>query len=333
LLGLSGSRIGIIESELLSSRGPLYGRAEHVLWLDPFSPQSLVEVFPLYSPAQLVEVYAVTGGVPHYFSLFKQTHSVLTNLEKRLEESSAPFQTEPAFLLAEEFSEPTKYLAILEAIASGATKRQLVAQLVGMESSHLGPYLETLTGLRLLKRIVPVTDHGKEDSRKGLWQLADPFLAFYFRFIAPYLSWIEQGRVDRVMEVIKAQFPAFVGKTVFEGLCQSYLQEEGFASRLTFTPERVGRQWGKGYEIDVAAISDKEKVMLIGEAKWETRKTGPEVLRRLLAKKALLEKETGYFVQTALFSKAGFGEALTREAVHNHTLLISLDKLLKVRCS
>lgn len=59
-------------------------------------------------------------------------------------------------------------------------------------------------------------------SRSSRYYLADPYLRFYFRFIAPNLGLIEQELTGLLWERIRAQFRAFVGVTAFEELCREW---------------------------------------------------------------------------------------------------------------
>ena len=64
----------------------------------------------------------------------------------------------------------------------------------------LGKYLNSLIGLHLVERAMPITVRHPEHSRKGHYRIADPYLRFYFRFLAPNQEWIEQGRMQQVWQ-------------------------------------------------------------------------------------------------------------------------------------
>jgi Predicted ATPase (AAA+ superfamily) len=67
---LCGSSISIMEKGVLSYKSPLYGRRTGQIKLKPVEFRDLSEFFPDYSIEQLIEAYAVLGGVPAYLSLF-----------------------------------------------------------------------------------------------------------------------------------------------------------------------------------------------------------------------------------------------------------------------
>lgn len=128
----------------------------------------------------------------------------LANIEERLLNPGSYLYLEPQFLLREELQEPRNYFAILQAIAQGRTRLNEIAQDVGMERGACSRYLATLQDLRLVERRLPVTERQPEKSRRGLYRLRDPFLAFWFRFVAPHLSLLERRYIAPVTERIEA---------------------------------------------------------------------------------------------------------------------------------
>lgn len=327
VVGISGSRIGIIENEVISSRGPLYGRARAILWLDPLGFPVLKKFLPRYSASQLVEIYAITGGVPLYIEIFDDSVSVMENLKRELFSKSSLFKTDPHFLISDELNEPARYVAILEALGEGKSSQSEIANAVGIEKTHVAPYLRTLEGLRYVKRNVPVTENPKK-SRKGAYGICDLFLKFYFRFIAKNMGLLESGFEGRILQEITNQLDAYVGKNGFEELCRSWLIHEANAGKLPFEPDAIGRYWDSQIEVDCAAINHRHRSILIGEAKWTNRKCDLKVLYALDAKALHLSKKLGHHVNKVIFSKSGFDERLRERAKIENVRLIGAEEVL-----
>lgn len=328
LFCISGSRIGMIEKQILSSRGPLYGRASAVMWLDPLAPPVLGEFLPNYSPSQLLEVYAITGGVPLYVEMFDDDLSVLGNVKRELGSLSSIFTTESHFLIHEELKEPMRYVAILESIGAGKRTQAEIAAAVGIDRTHVMPYLQTLEGLRFIKRLVPVTERPRA-SRKGIYVIRDLFLKFHFRFIAPRMSLLEAGLSAKVLEEISSQFDAYVGKDAFEEFCRRWLVREAEGGRLPFAPDAIGRYWDAEVEADLAAISHKHRSLILGEAKWSHRKCSLAVLQALSEKADHLAKKFGFHVIKMLFSKSGFDDKLAERARVEQVRLVRFEEMWK----
>ncbi|MFQ5857745.1 MAG: ATP-binding protein, partial [Anaerolineae bacterium] len=302
----AGSRIGMVEQEMLSYRAPLYGRATGKMLLRPLPFYALAEFFPRYSAVQRVTVYAVLGGVPAYLRTFDDRQPVESNIRERILSEVSLFQNEPYFLIQDEINQPRNHLAVLQAVGTGHRQLSDIARAAGLDRSHVGRYLNTLVGLHLVERTVPITVRHPERSRKGHYRIADPYLRFYFRFLAPNQEWIEQGRMQRVWQQVEGQLNAFVGRTAFEDLCRTWVLTAGDQEELPFVPERAGRYWDAHTEIDVAAISWSDQALLLGEARWRAQPVGVPALDRLRAKAERIRPGRDWAVHLALFSRAGF---------------------------
>ncbi|WP_372837830.1 ATP-binding protein [Pyrococcus kukulkanii] len=260
-LVLLGSSVSMIKEKVLSYKSPLYGRRTASLRLRPLSFFSLRDFFPEADTRELVEVYGLTDGIPYYIAQVK-----LPFWEWLDEEIKSPltfFRDEVDFLLKYEFSEPTKYRRILEAIAFGKTTLKEIKDFSGLKHSDITPYLRNLIKTDLVKREVPITE--RLTSKKGRYYLADNFLAFWFRFIGPNLSRIEEGTFSA--EEIKESYDSYLGQ-VFEKVARQFLLRINKQGKLPFKFTRIGKWWHKGEEIDLIALNDKEGKALFVEVKW-----------------------------------------------------------------
>jgi AAA+ ATPase superfamily predicted ATPase len=142
------------------------------------------------------------------------------------------------FLLQQELREPRNYFAILEAIASGRTRLNEIKQVTGL--GGVTAYLDTLRGLRLIERVVPVTEGKPHKSRRGLYRLCDHFFRFWFRFVHPNRTLLERGGAQIALDaLVVPQLDTFTGP-IFEEICQEFLWRIGLAGGLPFTLLRIG---------------------------------------------------------------------------------------------
>lgn len=327
VLFVTGSRIGMVESHILSSKGPLYGRATDVIWLDPFPLNALHQFLPKYSKSQLVEVYSITGGVPLYIEIFDDSVCVLENLKREVLSKSSMLKAEPYFLIHEELKEPMRYAAILQELSGGKNTQAEVAKAIGVAPSHVIPYLHTLERLRYMGRHIPVTEERKS-SRKSRYVLSDLFLKFYFRFIAPRMNLIEEGREALLFEEISKNWDSFVGKSGFEEICRLWCIDQAKKSHLSFEPDVIGKFWDSSVEVDIAMISKKHRSMIIGECKWTRKQCDISVLNDLNRKAAYLKKKFGYHINMMIFSKSDFADGLMERAKIENVKLIGLNEMI-----
>jgi AAA+ ATPase superfamily predicted ATPase len=213
-LVLSGSSVGVVERAALSSSSPIFGRRTGQLKVKPFAFSCAKEFTPGWPCEDKVRGYAVFGGTPAYLSLLDSSKSLLENIKSLVLEPGAPLREEPYFLLAAETREPLRYMAILEAMASGATTLGEIASKSGLSSSELPRYMRVLEAmLDIVERSYPLLEEGRR-GRARYW-IKDNFLRFWFKFVRPNLYLLELGEVERVALRIAEQLDEYVSK-VFE---------------------------------------------------------------------------------------------------------------------
>jgi len=262
---LCGSYLGFMEREVLGQKSPLYGRRTAQIQLRPFGFRDAAAFHPAYSRTDQALAYFICGGIPLYLRYFDGRRSVESNVEALILDEYGPMAREPDSLLREELREVESYYALLWAIAGGnGTARDIAAQ-SGLPERSLHYYLQQLTELGYVARTYPLC--GNEPAARHVrFALDDPLLRFWFRFVFPNQSLIQQvGPAKALRERLRPLLPAYFGEC-FERLCRESLgnvyQEEGVAAGY-----RVGEYWDKHVQIDVVGMRDDGFVDL-GECKW-----------------------------------------------------------------
>lgn len=312
---LCGSLISMMQSQTLAYDSPLYGRRTAQIRLKQIPFAYYHQFFPDKSRKELIEMYAVTGGVPKYIELFSQSKDIYSAIEKCVLNRSGYLYDEPYFLLQQEVSEVGSYFSIIKAIAAGNTKLSAIAGVLEVKSTSLTKYLKTLIDLDILEREVPVTEDSPEKSKKGLYKIKDNYLRFWFAFVYPNMSFIESGHGRIVMDKIRKNLVRNHIAFVYEDICRERMWEINAEGVWPFYFSKLGRYWDSKEEIDVAAIDPDGKNLILGECKYWQEPVGVSVLRELEAKAKTVswekEKRKTWFV---LFSVNGFTEDLRAEA-------------------
>jgi len=329
VLIVAGSHYHMMHDDLLSPKGALYGRTTANLMLGEIPPRAVHPFLPRYSPDQIVETYSVIGGVPKYLELWNDGWPVLRNVEEVVLSPTTIFRQEPAFLIQDEISDARTYLGILEALGQGMRIPSTIATMTGIANPHVGKYLQSLLLLGLIRRDISVDVPDPHNTRIARYEISDPYLRFHFTFVRPHTALLEQGRIRHLMDIVKERFDAYVAHTGYEEMCRRVVTELGDQHELPFVPDRIGRIWTRHAEVDVAAVSLKERCILLGECKWSRHKVGLPVLRELQAKAARFERLAGFKAHFALFSRSGFEASLLRETAKDGTLLF--EGLQKIR--
>ncbi len=265
---LTGSTVSIMTNKVLSYKSPLYGRRIGDMKLLPMSFFDSSLFFPKRPVEELVEIYGLTGGIPLYAQRIEG--KFWDWLDEELKDPTSFIKYEVDFLLRYEFEDITRYKAILEAIANGKITKKEISDYTG-STGDISPYLNSLLGLDLIKREIPIMEK-KIRTKKTRYYLKDNFLKFWFRFIGPNLTYIEEGTYSA--SEIKKDYAQYIGP-IFEDVSRQYILE--LVKKRNLPSMKVGRQWGripgaqKGkntYEIDIVGIP-KEGPVIFGEAKWK----------------------------------------------------------------
>ncbi|AKU09824.1 ATP-binding protein [Haloferax gibbonsii] len=309
---LLGSSISMMEEGVLSYESPLYGRRTGQWRLEPLSAGNVAKFFPQYDAETIIQAYSVLGGVPAYLEKFDDHDGLFTNIERHILSKGEFLYEEPEFLLRQELREPTTYMAILEAIANGATRVTDIANSIDKKASGISRYLQNLTQLALVERETPVTD---PDGR-GVYKLTDQFVRFWFRYVSPNRGTLEQGRTEPVRDSITESLPTHTS-FAFEEVCRQAVSTSSFPVSCS----RVGRWWYGEEEIDVVGLNPQTNTLLLGECKW----TNSPVGRSLLDAVEVTEPEVRWQgsdrdVEYALFSRSGFTDGLEDSAAERDDL-------------
>jgi len=322
MLVLCGSSVSTMESEILGHESPLYGRRTAQLDVTPFSFQQAREVIS-YDITDAVRSYAVTGGTPMYLTLFDYDQSLAANIRSHVLSPSAILYNEPEFLLRTELRNPARYMSILEAVALGHTTPNEISGATGIDPGPLSKYLQTLRRLRLIERDVPVTASGKK-SKRSRYRVADEFLRFWFRYVEPHRSSIEEAPEIVYDGTIEPDLPTHVA-TTFEDVCQEAVWEG--IRRDAFEPySEVGRWWYGEAEIDIVGLAPDDDRVLLAECKWTTEPVGEDLVESLRAKAENVRwGPSDRDEQFALFSKSGFVDGLEAQLDDSWSLFTVAD--------
>jgi AAA+ ATPase superfamily predicted ATPase len=335
VLVLASSHVAFM-GRLLRGDQPLYGRRTGEFRLQPFDYFNAARFFPAYSAADRLRAYGIFGGMPAYLAACDPEASLAVNIRQRVLEDDAYLRREPLYLLAQERSvnQPAAYLSLLRAIADGQTQPNLIAMATGARSpADIAPTLERLQEFGLVERVRPVT--AEPGGRISRYIVADPFLAFWFRFVQPAEALLERGFARRVLDDLFAQpegLDRFFSRAQgpWEQACAEYLWRAlgaGMLGELRF--DRLGPWWeGRGatasVEIDLAGRAG-QRTTLVASCKWrnEWMKSGDlDDLRRDAARLGADER-TRY----VLFSRSGFDSALVARAELERVLLVTPETM------
>jgi AAA+ ATPase superfamily predicted ATPase len=274
-LVICGSIYSMMTKIFDDRKEPLYGRATNRIRLMPFTIATMKDIlkdcYPHYTSEDLLAFYMITGGVAKYveqlvtWDAFTKKDILSTVLNY-----GSYFINEGKELLSDEFGKDYgNYFSILSAISSGYTGRGDITNYTNVEAGGFLDKLETIYDL--IYRVRPFM--ASEGSRNTKYGLHDNFLTFWFRFIYKYRSALEIGNLDFIREKVEADYDTYSGLILERYFRQKY-RETGRYNLVTNYWEKNGQN-----EIDLIAMNDIDKEIVIGECKRNPKRISLNVLK------------------------------------------------------
>jgi AAA+ ATPase superfamily predicted ATPase len=306
LLVFSGSHLGMMEREFLSERAPLFGRASVKHMLAPLSFGLTSAYFPDYSAEERMQLYTIFGGIPFYWDQVNPAVSVETNLKQKVFTTSSLLDAEARLLLTDYLKELHNYVSILRAIAHGNNTLGEIARSTGLSVTSVPKYLASLASAGYVthnRSVIPLAG----STRVGRYYITDPFLRFYFRFLASRRTQLALNEPGQALAEYRAHMPDFIGSHTWEEVCREWVLRAANRGILPLYPDEVESAWTKEMNIDVVGVNTMRRHLILGECKWKQTPLDEADLQRLVEKSAAVTVEGGgWKVFLIGFSKSGF---------------------------
>ena len=248
---------------------PLYGRATARFKIRPFSISTVKEIMrdskPDYTNEDLLAMYMITGGVAKYVEQLV-TRGALTKDEIIRDALSVGsyFLDEGQEMLRDEFGKDYgNYFSILSALATGETSRGEIKSYTGVEA---GGYLDKLeSDYGIIARRRPYL--AGEKSKNVEYSISDNFLNFWFRFIYRYRSAVEVGNLEWIKDKVMADYETYSGLVLERYFRQLYAETGRYNLVTNYWKKKDGKD-----EIDIIAVNEADKELVIGEIKRNPEK-------------------------------------------------------------
>lgn len=295
-LVLCGSVYSMMKRIFEDEKEPLFGRANERIYLRPFRvdvvKNLLTDQFPEIKNNDILAFYSITGGAARYVELFfdKEKYSLSGMVDEIFRDNSLLIDEGKNVLIEEFGKDYGTYFSILSLISSSKTSRPEIESIMQKDT---GGHLDKLENeYMLIRSVKPVLS--KPGGRIQRYTMNDNFLAFWFRFVYKYRGALEIGNYRYVRELVDRDFSTWSGIYL-----EKYFREK-IAMSGDFTS--VGSYWEKGNrnEIDVVAIDDMRRKVLIAEVKLRKKNLRPTLLRQ--SARNLVSQFNDYQIEYRSFS-------------------------------
>lgn len=274
-----------------------------------------------------VLLYGITGGYPCYLQYIDNNVAVKDNLYNLFYNQQALLLNEPNVILLDKLREPSTYNSILCSVACGAVRVNEIAEAVGMECNKLSKYLNVLLRLRIIKRIVPVTEQNeKRQHKKTYYKLSNTMLDFWYQFVFPYLSLIAMNKGAQILRNKVLPKLGIYCAMIFNDICLQQCKVLMQRKNFMFDFQWVGSYWDNKIAMgDKVQLAYNSSAACFIKCDWNRQKTDIDVLQRLEEDIRGLQYTRIYYL---LFSRKGFTDRLLNYSANNSDVrLISLQYL------
>ena len=269
-----GSATAWMVEKLANNKGGLFNRQTCRLYIEPFTlyeVEKYLEYKKIYwSRYDIVECYMIMGGIPYYLSLLDNTLSYSQNIDNLFFRKKSELWDEFDHLYSTLFSNSENYIKVVRALSSkksGLTRNEVSVKTKLPANGALTKILNNLSDSGFVRQS---SFYGRK-KKENLYQLADYYTWFYFRFVKDNYGKDEHFWSNTLDNPARR---AWAGLT-FEQLCKDHVKQikhklgiSGVLSEESIwfaqTDEAMGRS---GAQIDML-IDRRDHVINLCEMKF-----------------------------------------------------------------
>lgn len=334
LVILCGSSPSFIVNQVIYSKS-LYNRSQHELHLKEFGLNETAQFLPQRSRREVMDAYLTVGGIPEYLKWCKTSSSVFTSICNNAFAPDSFFSREFDRIFVSSLADNKHYKAIIQFLASVrfATREEILNHLKISSSGTLSELLKDIELCGFVEKYTPF--NMKEESTLSRYCISDHYLQFYYKFIKPIDSEIQQGDfLDNPASAIKMDsYQKWLG-FAFERFCRH--RHQLIAKILGFhgIHYRAGAFFNKrtqkeepGFQWDLIFDRD-DRVITFCEMKYAQSKIGIGVIEEFEKKLELFPNLQKKSIQKVLVTTEGGSDALL--ARHYFDRIITLNDFFEI---
>jgi hypothetical protein len=258
----------------------------------PFRPHEAALMLRHLKPAERALVWGICGGTPLYLSWWDQSADLLTNLQRLACSPGALLRTEGELVLATDGVSGGLAKQVLGAIAIGKNRHSEISDAVTGDR-QVARVLDDLERVRLVERVIPVTDDPRSRTGRTTYRIADNYLAFWLSLLERYSGEIDRGLGPTIAKLVVKRLDDHMGPR-FEEAFRDHLRRLAVEGEFGDEVAAIGPFWTRGgsqVEIDAVVLSGlPETAVAVGESKWQQRVSAAGLRAKLLEKATALPR-------------------------------------------
>ncbi len=263
---ICGSAASYMIQQIIRNKGGLHNRVTQKISLLPFTlheTKLFLESRNIrYTPYDILQVYMIMGGVPHYLEKLRSGRSVAQNIDKLCFEKDGLLKEEFNELYSSLFEDSDKHLAIIKALAAsnkGITRQELIKKIGTPSGGDLSLKIEELRESGF------ITEYAYYGNKKqlSLYRLSDEYSRFYLKFVHHNKA----GGRGAWQRLHKTQSYASWSGFCFETICLKHILQIKKALRIDAIFSTNSSWFNKNTQIDLLIDRD-DNVINVCEMKF-----------------------------------------------------------------
>lgn len=230
---ICGSAASYMVKKIINNKGGLHNRLTQIINLEPFTlyeaKQLLKKKNIKFSNYEIVQLYMVFGGVPHYLQKIEKGESITQTIDKLCFKKNGFLRQEFNNIFASLFNEHDNHYTIVRILAKvrkGLTRGEIENKSKVKTGGTLTKTLSELEESGFIEKYLPY-----KGNKDALFRLSDEYAMFYLKFI-------ENTPVSKksVWQLIQARqtFKIWCGFT-FETICLKHVEQIKEALKISGT--------------------------------------------------------------------------------------------------
>lgn len=324
---LTGSNVSFLEKEINDSKAPLYQRNTFSLLLKKFEWDEAVEFLSnVEDDFEKAKILALTNTFPYYLSLINQNKSFEDNIDSLFYKETATFTDDPSKIITSNVVTSGLYASIIKNISNGNNTLSMLCDVLKTDTSKMTKYLKELINDNIIKKRANFNSN-----RNAKYEICDPMLSFYYRFIRENSELIKTGYGNLIKMEQNAQIKDFVDRA-FEYECLTYLEYLNKSGKLNAFYHEFGNcniensELGRSIELDI--VSSCNKNLLVAECKFSKNKRQASDYYDMKEDLSINTFKSFPHHELYLFGASGFSDELNNIKDTNLNL-IDLKKMFK----
>lgn len=300
---LCSSSIVWAEQDLPKLIGSKMSTFDHVIKVEEMNFLDVVRAFPTYQVSDCITVYGILGGVPEYLNQWNPKESLKENICRLVLSENGYIFSKAEQIISAELRELSVYNTILSAIAGGCNKLNDLYRKTGFSRAKISVYMKNLAHFDIIEKVISFETGGWENAKKGIYQIKDTYVNFWYRFVYPNLSNLYWMSPEEFYDCyIDKEVEQYLNRC-FRSVCMEYLILLNQIGKTPIQITKMGTWVGKTGNIDIIAQNSVRENM-VGLCNWTEQVLTMEMCEQLFdsMKKAKITSDHFYLFSAKYFS-------------------------------